>query len=1329
MSNSDSQNSNNLPNFMNEKTIVNYNEESDVNNSWLNNNLHKLMIWVSAVWFGIVLIYITQFFGWSNLFLMMPDEFGGFLAGVTLPLAIIWVVMAYIDRGASFKQEAKFLRAYMNQLVYPEDGGANTAKAMADAIRSQVIELQEVTKLATQQTEKIKVELGDRVEDFSKLVKVLDNYSSQTIVELTQGVKTLVQSFDHVTQKADASSQSFKGLIVEFSKNSQDMQNNITSLFNGLLPRIQEIKTSSALLQNISDDNNNKMHQSNELLSNFSEKSNKTMLRVSDLLTNQTARLEEVSRNAVDSCSSIYSELDGGIANLDKLLNSQTSLVAKHIGSLENKTDSLSQKFVQQGEILGVEVDKILVRANVIEETISLQVNELTNVADDITNTLKTVEDTIKDQVSTLETQSLKANANLNDCVENLSENAQKLVIISDTTLQKNIELSEDIDNKNSQLEKISETIKYNIMSLAQKLEEQTSSLQKQAQIAASQFTDTGISMKKYADNLIETSSIVVSQSKVSEASLAQQQRSINASIIKVDEVKAELKRQIDELTRSASIIDDEATSATIKLKKQMESTLEHCDTVVAKTKLINANLVEQSLQFDNSTNKTLTKVTQLEAVLENKATHLENVSVAVLERSKEVEAILEKQTTAVDKSTESSASTFNELHNAFETQSGLLNSVAENTIGYVSDVVQALDDKAEAINLLFKYQENVFFDVCDKLNENTINIGSTLKKQVSHIEQSADRVFSRMTMLEEDVNKRAEVVVENSARSIDKLAEINKYVSEQNIEVNGYMTSISEKIKAVSNNFRSDIQDFTNSVRDIQTESSNAAGTILANAKRISDANQDMKTDVKNITTIVDGQIKSLDVSLIKTKSQADGIKETFETQKDAITDVVNVLTTQTRLGEASLAQQYKYLSDASTEVSTKLNDINIKFKENTDNALDSSVRIAYEFNVLGDRLLKTIDDIEKASKTSVKTVDKFNISLAQSSEDLELTINNSVAKVGLVLKDYDTYIANFNTVTAEASTGVVEINTLISDQSDKMIKISEDTKQLVECFNTVLNSTSLELSNRANFAYDKVKGLGENLKLLSNQIEESTKMSVKHFDTSGDKLRATIGEVSANAERISNDIRSSGEVFLKQSEVLVATTDDTLNKVDHVINDLNISAGEFSSKSNDILKQAIGFNEVVNKQVEALTQTSGKVDKKLSQLQNNYDDIKIDSFLKDASYIIEKLETVSVDINRIFNPNAEEELWKKYYNGDSSAFVRYLSKTMTKQQVVAIRNQFEQNLEFRNLVTKYLTEFETLITKAKNNERSGILLSVVTGADIGKVYYILARALDKIN
>lgn len=71
------QNSNALPNFMSENGKTSYIEENETPN-WLANNLHRLMIWVSIIWFGIVLIYISQFFGWSNLFLMMPDEFGAF---------------------------------------------------------------------------------------------------------------------------------------------------------------------------------------------------------------------------------------------------------------------------------------------------------------------------------------------------------------------------------------------------------------------------------------------------------------------------------------------------------------------------------------------------------------------------------------------------------------------------------------------------------------------------------------------------------------------------------------------------------------------------------------------------------------------------------------------------------------------------------------------------------------------------------------------------------------------------------------------------------------------------------------------------------------------------------------------------------------------------------------------------------------------------------------------------------------------------------------------------------------------------------------------------
>ena len=54
----------------------------------------------------------------------------------------------------------------------------------------------------------------------------VDNYSSHTIVELTQGVKTLVENFDYVTARAQASSETFKGYVGDFSASAHIMEEN-----------------------------------------------------------------------------------------------------------------------------------------------------------------------------------------------------------------------------------------------------------------------------------------------------------------------------------------------------------------------------------------------------------------------------------------------------------------------------------------------------------------------------------------------------------------------------------------------------------------------------------------------------------------------------------------------------------------------------------------------------------------------------------------------------------------------------------------------------------------------------------------------------------------------------------------------------------------------------------------------------------------------------------------------------------------------------------------------------------------------------------------------
>lgn len=59
-----------------------------------------------------------------------------------------------------------------------------------------------------------------------------------------------------------------------------------------------------------------------------------------------------------------------------------------------------------------------------------------------------------------------------------------------------------------------------------------------------------------------------------------------------------------------------------------------------------------------------------------------------------------------------------------------MFNTVAEETVNFVSDVVKALDEKAETVSMLFKHQENEFFNICDRISENTNTIGGSLKNR-----------------------------------------------------------------------------------------------------------------------------------------------------------------------------------------------------------------------------------------------------------------------------------------------------------------------------------------------------------------------------------------------------------------------------------------------------------------------------------------------------------------------------------------------------------------------------------------------------------------------
>ena len=1377
-----------LPQFMNEAP---HSVEIEEKPSWLNNNLHKLMIGVSAIWFAIVLIYITQFFGWDNLFLMMPDEFGGFLAGITLPLAIIWVVMAYIDRGTSFKQEAKFLRAYMNQLVYPEEGAPQTAKAMADAIRSQVVELQEVSKMATIQTAKIKDEIKENINEFAKLVAILDNYSSKTIVELSDGVKFLTQNFETITDKAQNSAETFSGLNKVFADRALEIEQSLGALFEKIQPQLKEIKNSAEFLHEISDASNHDIIHANEMLKQFNEEATANLNMVNEALNAQSQTLQQISAAAITNCGLLKKTVSSEVENMAATLENHTSKLenaisessqvmrgkvdeltkrtladiatinehinkgldglddsislqikkvddsmSKHnhdvvelISSLDEHADNINKKLSDHGDILAQEIDKLMVRGSNLEDSIAIQIGNLNNVSEQAIDAMQKVDDELENNIDSLQNKTLVAKADLSDYIKGLEEKTGTLQKLTAEAMDHAKVVGEDLQVRRQAIKETIAELTSRIASLNGEIDAVSNNLKKNSEEAISAMSSAADNMDRHATALNEATSVVVAQNQVSEASLAQQHKNITSSIAKVEEIKAELKRQIEELSNASTALENNAATAVDNLKDNLSSMLVSCNDVINKSRAINDNLTEQANQFDTSANRTLAKVTQFENVLNTQNQNIDILSQTVLERVTNIDSILSKQNKEVNEATSSALESFKKAANDFDEQSKALHEISRSTTEYTANVAAGLDEKAAALNTLFKQQETEFYNFCDKIADNAESMSEALKKQVGIIEQSADKVFTRMTMLEEDTSRHTEAVVSNSHRSIDRLSEIEAMVEAKNTAVKKMVEDISDNLGSISGKILEQVNIFNGAAKKMDEQGKDSAKGIMESCNKLQTAETELSKTGANISKLLDEHAKNIDLAVVKAQNQSEDINKMLSSQAEAMTEVSNTLATQSRLGEASLAQQYKYLSDAAVNVAQKMKEINESFQSNTNGIFDTSTKLAYEFDVLGDRLIKAGEDVSKTSKNSMKSLDQVNLLLSQTEEDLDGVVKQSVEKIGNIFKEYEKYTAGFNTVTAETSTSVMEINKLIAAQSDKMIMISDDTKKLVDCFNTVLNDTSNQLAERANQAYDKVKGLGKDLKNLGLQMEDAAKVSAAHLVNSGDKLRASISEIAANAERISNDILGSGEVFLKQSNALVAATDDTVAKVNSAMGSLLETSKDFSLNSDNIIKEALRFNETISSQIKELNEHTRKADNTLKNLTTAYQGIQIEGFLKQAGMIIEKLESISVDINRVFNPKDEEDLWKKFYGGDTAVFVRYLAKNMSRSQVAAIRKEYEKNEDFRSQVNAYLSEFEQLISAAKSHEHSGLLLSVVSGADIGKLYYILAKTLDKME
>jgi len=167
----------------------------------------------------------------------------------------------------------------------------------------------------------------------------------------------------------------------------------------------------------------------------------------------------------------------------------------------------------------------------------------------------------------------------------------------------------------------------------------------------------------------------------------------------------------------------------------------------------------------------------------------------------------------------------------------------------------------------------------------------------------------------------------------------------------------------------------------------------------------------------------------------------------------------------------------------------------------------------------------------------------------------------------------------------------------------------------------------------------------------------------------------------------------------------------------------------SNRAAEAAQGAADRVANRLVGLTKTVAAVEARIDEVQTHLDVQARDDLMGRSTRLVESLNAASIDIAKLLAIEVGDQSWGAYLAGDRSVFTRRVVRLADAATARSVKRHYVHDTAFRELAVQYIDEFERLIKHVDADKDGRALAITLLSSDVGKLYVVLAQAIERLR